>query len=56
VCDDGCGLGDGDERRLREGHFGIALMRERAASIGAALEIGPGPAGGTRVRLEVPRA
>jgi signal transduction histidine kinase len=56
VADDGCGVGDGDDRRLREGHFGIALMRERAASIGAALEIGPGPAGGTRVRLEVPRA
>ena len=39
-----------------DGHFGIALMRERAASIGARLTLGPGATGGTRVRLEVPRA
>jgi signal transduction histidine kinase len=56
VEDDGRGLGALEPSGPGEGHFGIALMRERAASIGAALSIGPGAAGGTRVRLEVPRA
>ena len=56
VEDDGCGLGASDERGPGDGHFGIALMRERAASIGARLTLGPGAAGGTRVQLEVQRA
>jgi signal transduction histidine kinase len=56
VDDDGRGLGARDDRGPGDGHFGIALMRERAASIGGVLSLGPGPAGGTRVRLEVPRA
>jgi signal transduction histidine kinase len=56
VEDDGCGLaGRADDRGPGAGHFGIALMRERAAAIGGRLSIGPGAAGGTRVRLEVPR-
>lgn len=56
VEDDGRGLRAGDDGGPAEGHFGIALMRERAASIGATLTLAPGTAGGTRVRLEVPRA
>ncbi|HEX5898084.1 MAG TPA: ATP-binding protein [Solirubrobacteraceae bacterium] len=56
VQDDGRGLGAREAGGPGEGHFGIALMRERAASIGGALSLGRGPAGGTRVRLEVPRA
>ena len=55
VDDDGCGLGAPGDGRPREGHFGIALMRERAASIGGRVTVGPRAAGGTRVRLEVPR-
>jgi nitrate/nitrite-specific signal transduction histidine kinase len=55
VEDDGCGLSRRDDRGPGDGHFGIALMRERAASIGARLTVDPGSAGGTRVRLEVPR-
>ena len=55
VEDDGCGLGAPGDGRPGEGHFGIALMRERAASIGGRLTVGPGAAGGTRVRLEVSR-
>lgn len=35
----------------REGHFGLSGMRERAAQVGANLEIGPGRDGGTRVCL-----
>lgn len=55
VEDDGCGVGAPDDGRPGEGHFGIVLMRERAASIGGRVTVGPGAAGGTRVRLEVPR-
>jgi nitrate/nitrite-specific signal transduction histidine kinase len=56
VEDDGRGLGTLDDAGPGDGHFGIALMRERAASIGGRVAIGPGAQGGTRVRLEVPRA
>ena len=55
VDDDGCGLGAPGDGRPGEGHFGIALMRERAASIGGRVTVGPRAGGGTRVRLEVPR-
>jgi two-component system sensor histidine kinase UhpB len=48
VRDDGIGLGDGVEGA------GIRGMRERALLIGANLTLGPGPAGGTEVRLRVP--
>ena len=56
VEDDGCGLGTLDHSGPGDGHFGLALMRERAASVGGRLAVGPGTAGGTRIRLEVPRA
>jgi two-component system sensor histidine kinase UhpB len=49
VHDDGIGLRDGD----RDGS-GIRTMRERALTIGARLDVGPGPSGGTRVRLIAP--
>ena len=55
VQDDGRGLGADHDSGPGGGHFGITLMRERAASIGGRLTVGPGAAGGTRVRLEVPR-
>ncbi|MFG2225679.1 HAMP domain-containing sensor histidine kinase [Streptomyces sp. NPDC048644] len=48
VCDDGRGLGHAWEGA------GIRGMRERALLIDAGLDIGPGPAGGARVRLTVP--
>jgi len=50
VRDDGRGIGEA----ARPGHWGLAGMRERAAAIGAGLDIGPGPAGGTLVALTVP--
>lgn len=37
-----------------EGHYGLSIMKERAASLGGTLEIGNLPAGGTRVTLRVP--
>jgi two-component system nitrate/nitrite sensor histidine kinase NarX len=49
--DDGRGI---EARAVPRGHYGLSIMRERAASLRGALEIGPGPAGGTRVRLAFP--
>ena len=52
VADDGRGLADeAVEAAQREGHMGLASMRARAASIGAGLDIGRGPDGGTVVSL-----
>ncbi|HEX7300741.1 MAG TPA: ATP-binding protein [Solirubrobacteraceae bacterium] len=56
VQDNGRGLDAGADSGSGGGHFGIALMRERAASVGGRLVLEPAEAGGTRVRLEVPRA
>jgi two-component system nitrate/nitrite sensor histidine kinase NarX len=56
VSDDGRGLDPAADRGPGDGHFGITLMRERAASLGASLAVVPRAAGGTVVRLEVPRA
>ncbi|GGS81089.1 MULTISPECIES: sensor histidine kinase [Streptomyces] len=47
VRDDGRGIGPAPEGA------GIRGMRERALLVGAELRIGPGPAGGTQVRLDV---
>lgn len=48
VRDDGVGL---PEQLAESGHFGLHIMRERAAAIGAELCIGAADGGGTRVRL-----
>jgi ligand-binding sensor domain-containing protein/signal transduction histidine kinase len=47
--DDGLGFDAGEVRR---GH-GLANMRRRADAIGARMDIGPGPAGGTVLRLRL---
>ncbi|MCX5194709.1 histidine kinase [Streptomyces sp. NBC_00249] len=53
VEDDGIGLPAGGPDR--PGHFGLLGMRERATEIGAALHLGPRPAGpGTRLSLVLP--
>ncbi|MFC5150694.1 sensor histidine kinase [Streptomyces amakusaensis] len=57
VYDDGKGLPPGTtlEGLRRSGHFGLVGMVERAASVGARIRIGRGPASrGTEVRLELP--
>lgn len=55
IDDDGRGV---DPARLAaapaEGHLGVAAMRLRAEQAGGRMEIGPSPAGGTRVRLVLP--
>lgn len=55
VCDDGIGLpAPAPPEEGARPHFGLVGMRERAARIGASLEIGPGRAGGTCVSLQIP--
>jgi len=49
VRDNGVGLAPGGKSRV--GHLGIAGMVERARSVGASVEVGPGDEGGTRVSL-----
>ena len=56
VRDDGCGI---DPRVLhvgREGHWGLAGMRERASRIGARLKVSSSAAQGTEIQLSVPQA
>ena len=56
ITDDGRGMVDGTDLRrfTAEGHFGIAGMRERAATIGGTLDIQAAPDYGTVVILEIP--
>jgi two-component system, NarL family, nitrate/nitrite sensor histidine kinase NarX len=49
--DDGRGM---DPGAPRPGHYGLHIMRERAASLGGAIEVSAGSQGGTRVRLTFP--
>jgi signal transduction histidine kinase len=49
IADDGVGF---DPQRVEHNsHFGLAGMRERAAMVGAALEVHSRPHGGTRIKL-----
>ena len=54
VEDDGDGFDAAADARRGEGHFGLAIMRERARDCGGHCEIGPRPGGGTRVALRIP--
>ncbi|WP_263356742.1 ligand-binding sensor domain-containing protein [Acidicapsa ligni] len=56
VRDDGCGIDPGILRHGREGHWGLAGMRERAEAIGSDLAIHTRPSGGTEVELRIPAA
>ena len=49
--DDGRGF---DPSAPRPGHLGLAVMTERAAAIGASLEVDSRPGEGTRVRIVWP--
>lgn len=55
VADDGRGIGTDDESRARaEGHVGVSILRELVQDAGGRLDLGPAPAGGTVMRVEVP--
>lgn len=56
VVDDGVGIGARDNVGDVDdgGHYGLAIMRERAQRLGGSLSVEPAPAAGTRVRLVIP--
>jgi len=54
VHDDGVGIDPKVLHSGREGHWGLAGMRERAEKIGAKLSLSSGDGGGTEVQLRVP--
>ena len=55
VRDDGVGFDASNRAQLlREGHFGLAGMRERASLVGGSLEVGSIPGHGTTVEVRVP--
>jgi len=54
VRDNGSGMDPQVLHNGREGHWGLAGMRERAAKIGASLNICSSATAGTEVRLSVP--
>ncbi len=54
VRDNGCGIDSQLLRIGREGHWGLAGMRERAEKIGGRLEVLSGVDAGTEVELSVP--
>ncbi len=57
VGDDGRGLDDGEvQRRMRERHWGLVGMRERALRIGAELAIASTPGQGTAITIRAPAA
>ena len=54
VSDDGRGLSACSAGEVRRGHFGLVGMEERAARLGATLDVENRPGGGTTVKVEVP--
>ncbi|MDH3253614.1 MAG: GAF domain-containing sensor histidine kinase [Acidobacteriota bacterium] len=55
IADDGVGFDPESLRRSPFPRFGLAIMRERAESVGGSLSVQSSPEGGTRVRIEVPQ-
>ena len=56
VSDDGCGIDPHVLDGGREGHWGLAGMRERSESIGADLRLRSRVGAGTEVELTIPGA
>jgi signal transduction histidine kinase len=54
IRDNGRGGALGRAAESSPGHFGLTGMRERAAAIGATLEVSSAPGAGTTIRLSVP--
>jgi two-component system nitrate/nitrite sensor histidine kinase NarX len=53
IRDDGCGF-DAEAGAPDDSHVGLRIMRERAAKVGAAVELESRPGAGTRVRVSLP--
>ena len=56
MSDDGVGFSPDGGELVRQGHFGIAGMRQRVEMVGGTLEIESSPGSGTTVRARVPKA
>lgn len=56
VTDDGIGIAAETLAGGRQGHWGLAGMRERAERLGARFEIASGPGEGTSIELRLPAA
>lgn len=54
IVDDGKGFDPASARLLPPGHFGLKLLRGRAAKLGGKMEIASGPQQGTRIEVHVP--
>lgn len=54
IRDNGCGIDARVLKTSRDGHWGLATMRERAATIGGLLKIVSSATSGTEVRLFIP--
>jgi signal transduction histidine kinase len=54
VRDDGRGINSAILETGRQGHYGLAGMRERIARIGGHLNILPAPGAGTEIELSIP--
>ncbi|MEO8898469.1 MAG: sensor histidine kinase [Candidatus Dormibacter sp.] len=55
IDDDGCGFSPADlDRRQRDGHIGLSLLRDLVADAGGTLRVESQPGNGTRVAAEVP--
>ena len=54
IRDNGCGIDPRILKKGRDGHWGLATMRERAATIGGLLKIVNSATGGTEVQLSIP--
>ncbi len=52
IQDDGCGF-DPEVDAPDDSHVGLRIMRERAAKVGASVELQSQPGGGTRVRISL---
>ena len=55
VRDNGCGIDPKVLHAGREGHWGLAGMRERATKIGGLLKVSSSATAGTEVQLSIPR-
>jgi signal transduction histidine kinase len=54
IRDNGCGIDPQMLEKGRDGHWGLAGMRERATRIGGLLKISSSPVAGTEVQLSIP--
>ena len=53
--DDGCGFDPAAVTGIREGHFGLAGMRERMSRLGGSLKIRSAPGQGAGIEIRIPR-